>query len=106
MCIRDDTDTWAVPQGLTFRQWLQTGQPGSHINDLDYHVTTLFPPVRRGYLELRMIDGQAGGCGGPCGRRRALGDVASDRPSLRPNDCTRHRTLPVGPVLGCPLRFA
>lgn len=63
MCIRDDTDTWAVPQGLTFRQWLQTGQPRQPtLDDLDYHVTTLFPPVRpRGYLELRMIDGQAGG---------------------------------------------
>ncbi len=29
--------------------------------DLDYHLTTLFPPVRpRGHLELRMIDAQSG----------------------------------------------
>ncbi|MFI1963342.1 glutamate-cysteine ligase family protein [Streptomyces pathocidini] len=29
--------------------------------DLDYHVSTLFPPVRpRGHLELRMIDAQSG----------------------------------------------
>ena len=32
--------------------------------DLDYHVTTLFPPVRpRGHLELRMIDAQSGDAG-------------------------------------------
>ena len=31
------------------------------LDDLDYHVSTLFPPVRpRGHLELRMIDAQPG----------------------------------------------
>ena len=30
-------------------------------DDLDYHLSTLFPPVRpRGHLELRMIDAQPG----------------------------------------------
>lgn len=63
MCVRDDTDAWAVPKQLTFRRWLRTGLPRRPtLDDLDYHVTTLFPPVRpRGYLELRMIDGQSGG---------------------------------------------
>jgi len=62
MCVRDDHGAWAVPVGLTFRQWLRTGRPRpATLEDLEYHLTTLFPPVRpRGYLELRMIDGQPG----------------------------------------------
>jgi glutamate--cysteine ligase len=40
------------------------GAAGLHrptIDDLDYHLSTLFPPVRpRGHLELRMIDAQPG----------------------------------------------
>lgn len=54
---------WAVPRGLTFRDWLRSGggpRPPT-ARDLDYHLTTLFPPVRpRGHLELRMIDAQPG----------------------------------------------
>jgi glutamate--cysteine ligase len=53
---------WTAPPGLTFRDWIRTGQPRPpSIDDLDYHLTTLFPPVRpHGHLELRMIDAQPG----------------------------------------------
>ncbi|MER5483610.1 ergothioneine biosynthesis glutamate--cysteine ligase EgtA [Streptomyces sp. NPDC002812] len=74
MCVRTDEEgaPWAVPRGLTFRDWLRSdgdhrghGGHGAHrpptAADLDYHLTTLFPPVRpRGHLELRMIDAQPG----------------------------------------------
>ncbi|MFB7285617.1 ergothioneine biosynthesis glutamate--cysteine ligase EgtA [Actinacidiphila glaucinigra] len=62
LCIRGEEAPWTVPDGLTFRDWIRQG---SHrrptVADLDYHLSTLFPPVRpRGYLELRMIDAQPG----------------------------------------------
>ncbi|MEU1126062.1 ergothioneine biosynthesis glutamate--cysteine ligase EgtA [Streptomyces sp. NPDC005899] len=62
MCIRSDDGPWVVPEGLTFREWIRTGAPRPPVRgDLDYHITTLFPPVRpRGHLELRMIDAQPG----------------------------------------------
>ncbi|GAA1367337.1 ergothioneine biosynthesis glutamate--cysteine ligase EgtA [Streptomyces beijiangensis] len=62
MCIRQDEGPWQVPEGLTFRGWLRGGGPRPPTRaDLDYHITTLFPPVRpRGHLELRMIDAQPG----------------------------------------------
>jgi glutamate--cysteine ligase len=44
---------------LSFEEWIDDGhQLGwPTVDDLDYHLTTLFPPVRpRGWLELRMID--------------------------------------------------
>jgi ergothioneine biosynthesis glutamate--cysteine ligase EgtA len=64
MCIPgDDTGDWAAPPDLAFRDWLR-GTPGLRpptLADLDYHLSTLFPPVRaRGWLELRMIDAQDG----------------------------------------------
>ncbi|MFF6803765.1 ergothioneine biosynthesis glutamate--cysteine ligase EgtA [Streptomyces sp. NPDC012616] len=59
MCVRRGDGAWEVPDRLTFRQWTRTGEPTRE--DLDYHLTTLFPPVRpRGHLELRMIDAQPG----------------------------------------------
>ncbi|MFK8908960.1 ergothioneine biosynthesis glutamate--cysteine ligase EgtA [Streptomyces sp. YS-3] len=62
LCVRSDGPAWDAPEGLTFRQWLRTGEPRPATReDLDYHLTTLFPPVRpRGHLELRMIDAQSG----------------------------------------------
>ncbi|MEE1754549.1 ergothioneine biosynthesis glutamate--cysteine ligase EgtA [Streptomyces sp. SP18CS02] len=63
MCVRTRGDgPWPVPEGLSFRSWLREGKPRAATRgDLDYHVSTLFPPVRpRGHLELRMIDAQAG----------------------------------------------
>lgn len=64
MCIPGDDDSdWSAPPDLTFRDWLR-GTPGLRpptSADLDYHLSTLFPPVRpRGWLELRMIDAQNG----------------------------------------------
>lgn len=63
LCMRrPEGRPWNAPAGLTFRDWLR--QPDGRrptIADLDYHMTTLFPPVRpHGYLELRMIDAQPG----------------------------------------------
>lgn len=53
---------WTVPEGLTFRTWARSGAPRPPTrDDLDHHLTTLFPPVRpRGHLELRMVDAQPG----------------------------------------------
>jgi glutamate--cysteine ligase len=65
MCIREpDSADWTAPAGLTFRDWLRdrpaTLRPPTR-EDLDYHLSTLFPPVRpQGHLELRMIDAQPG----------------------------------------------
>jgi glutamate--cysteine ligase len=80
LCVRrPDGEPWTVPAGLTFRDWVRgadghlagrpraPGQPESDVppaptaDDLNYHLSTLFPPVRpRGHLELRMIDAQQG----------------------------------------------
>ncbi|MFD7614570.1 ergothioneine biosynthesis glutamate--cysteine ligase EgtA [Streptomyces sp. NPDC059828] len=62
MCVRAAEGPWPSPEGLTFRQWIRTGLPRPPTRaDLEYHMTTLFPPVRpRGHLELRMIDAQSG----------------------------------------------
>ncbi|MBB6170740.1 glutamate--cysteine ligase [Nocardiopsis mwathae] len=58
MAIRRDDGPWLCSPGITFGQWLETRlpRPPTH-DDLVYHLSTLFPPVRpRGHLELRMID--------------------------------------------------
>jgi ergothioneine biosynthesis glutamate--cysteine ligase EgtA len=67
LCVRcggDGDGDWRAPAGLTFRSWCDGAAPGLRpptVEDLDYHLTTLFPPVRpRGWLELRMIDTQHG----------------------------------------------
>ncbi|MEU6808075.1 ergothioneine biosynthesis glutamate--cysteine ligase EgtA [Streptomyces sp. NPDC046831] len=62
MCVRDDEGPWQVPERLTFREWVRSRKPRPPTrDDLAYHLTTLFPPVRpRGHLELRMIDAQPG----------------------------------------------
>ncbi|MEV6015562.1 MULTISPECIES: ergothioneine biosynthesis glutamate--cysteine ligase EgtA [unclassified Streptomyces] len=60
MCVRGTDAPWEVPEGLSFRDWTRSDAPPDR-TDLDYHMTTLFPPVRpRGHLELRMIDAQPG----------------------------------------------
>ncbi|WP_426997486.1 glutamate-cysteine ligase family protein [Pseudarthrobacter sp. N5] len=55
--------SWIAPCGLTMRGWLRgEGPRPATFSDVDYHLTTLFPPVRpRGFMELRVIDAQAGG---------------------------------------------
>lgn len=63
LCVRRrDGLPWTAPTGLTFLDWLRGGgERPPTLADLDYHRTTLFPPVRpRGHLELRMIDAQPG----------------------------------------------
>jgi glutamate--cysteine ligase len=63
MCVRrPDAGRWSVPAGLTFRDWLRgAGERRPTSDDLDYHLTTLWPPVRpHGHLELRVIDAQPG----------------------------------------------
>ncbi|MBV7252919.1 MULTISPECIES: ergothioneine biosynthesis glutamate--cysteine ligase EgtA [Streptomyces] len=62
MCVRAEEGPWDAPEGLTFRDWVRGKGPRPVTEeDLAYHLTTLFPPVRpRGHLELRMIDAQPG----------------------------------------------
>ncbi|WP_106241293.1 ergothioneine biosynthesis glutamate--cysteine ligase EgtA [Allonocardiopsis opalescens] len=58
MAIRREDAPWIVDPGLRFGEWL-AGKLHGHPtrDDLEYHLTTLFPPVRpRGWLELRMVD--------------------------------------------------
>ena len=61
LCVRGE-DTWTVPQGITFGDWVRGALPTPPTTaDLDYHVSTLFPPVRaHGFLEVRYVDAQAG----------------------------------------------
>ncbi|MFF3420619.1 ergothioneine biosynthesis glutamate--cysteine ligase EgtA [Streptomyces sp. NPDC002698] len=60
MCVRAPEGPWEVPEALSFRDWTRSTAPPDR-EDLAYHMTTLFPPVRpRGHLELRMIDAQPG----------------------------------------------
>ncbi|MGH3779307.1 MAG: ergothioneine biosynthesis glutamate--cysteine ligase EgtA [Pseudonocardiaceae bacterium] len=60
LCQRRAWGTWDVPNGVTFADWLCGALPGRPSTaDLDYHLTTLFPPVRpQGYLEVRYLDTQ------------------------------------------------
>jgi len=61
---RPGSPSWVAPRGLTFRGWLRgegIGERPPTVDDLTYHLSTLFPPVRpQGHLELRMIDAQPG----------------------------------------------
>lgn len=50
----------AMTERITLEQWLRSegpiGRPAA-LADVDYHLTTLFPPVRpRGYVEIRCLD--------------------------------------------------
>lgn len=60
LCLRRPSGNWTVPDGVTFRDWIDGALPRPpDTDDLDYHLSTLFPPVRpRGYLEIRYLDGQ------------------------------------------------
>jgi glutamate--cysteine ligase len=59
MCRRQGD--WLASPGFTFRDWV-AGVAGFALpteDDLAYHLTTLFPPVRpRGWLEVRYVDAQ------------------------------------------------
>jgi glutamate--cysteine ligase len=63
MLVRDRTDGGAQPvRGrAAFADWvtgeIELGGRRPTTDDLDYHLTTLFPPVRpRGWLEIRYLD--------------------------------------------------
>src|SRR5207248_394918 len=65
MMIRATPDRFVAVDGppgagvFPFADWMQRGHElgWPTLDDFEYHLTTLFPPVRpRGWLELRMID--------------------------------------------------
>lgn len=62
LCMRGDDGNWDAPPDLTFAGWIRSGLPRPPtLDDLDYHLGALFPPVRpRGYLEIRYLDAQPG----------------------------------------------
>ncbi|MFY1584390.1 ergothioneine biosynthesis glutamate--cysteine ligase EgtA [Micromonospora sp. WMMD734] len=62
LCLRHAGPDWTPPPGVTFADWIAGALPDPPTtDDLDYHVSTLFPPVRpRGYLEVRYLDAQPG----------------------------------------------
>jgi glutamate--cysteine ligase len=64
LCQRRSGGSWEVPVGVTFAEWVSGALPGPRPTtaDLDYHLTTLFPPVRaHGHLEVRYLDTQPPG---------------------------------------------
>ncbi|WP_158885676.1 glutamate-cysteine ligase family protein [Amycolatopsis anabasis] len=64
MLLRRPEGSWDAPPGLTFADWVaRRGAAGvlapPTVGDLDYHLTTMFTPVRpQGYLEVRYLDAQ------------------------------------------------
>jgi glutamate--cysteine ligase len=60
MCVRREAGPWSPRRPMSFADWV-CGADGTRptLDDLDYHLTTLFPPVRpRGYVEVRYLDTQ------------------------------------------------
>lgn len=70
LCVRRDGESWDAPPGLTLADWISgsavsaappPGLPYRYPTreDVLYHLSTLFPPVRpRGYFEVRYLDQQ------------------------------------------------
>ncbi len=63
MCVRRQRGDWTPHRPMSFRSWLAgAGEAPPTYDDLDYHLSTLFPPVRpRGYVEVRYLDAQPAG---------------------------------------------
>jgi glutamate--cysteine ligase len=61
LCVRAG-GSWLVPERVTFAEWIDGALPAPPtVADLDYHISTLFPPVRpHGHLEVRYVDEQPG----------------------------------------------
>jgi len=62
ICVRRGDGCWDPPPGATLADWLAGALPDPPTAaDVDYHLSTLFPPVRpHGYLEVRYLDSQPG----------------------------------------------
>ncbi|WP_209648561.1 ergothioneine biosynthesis glutamate--cysteine ligase EgtA [Kibdelosporangium banguiense] len=62
LCVRREGRCWEAPRGVTFADWINGAlDRAPTVGDLEYHLSTLFPPVRaQGYLEIRYIDAQQG----------------------------------------------
>ncbi|GLZ36793.1 ergothioneine biosynthesis glutamate--cysteine ligase EgtA [Actinokineospora sp. NBRC 105648] len=62
ICVRRPGANWDAPAGVTFADWVGGALPEPPtVDDLHYHMSTLFPPVRpHGYLEVRYLDAQDG----------------------------------------------
>jgi glutamate--cysteine ligase len=60
MCVRRSDSHWAPDRPMSFAAWVGgAGESTPTYDDLDYHLSTLFPPVRpRGYIEVRYLDAQ------------------------------------------------
>ncbi|HEV7193664.1 MAG TPA: ergothioneine biosynthesis glutamate--cysteine ligase EgtA [Jatrophihabitantaceae bacterium] len=60
MLVRDGEQATPVTTRVPLREWIRTPDlldRAPTLDDVDYHLTTLFPPIRlRGYLELRFLD--------------------------------------------------
>ena len=59
MIRRDEHRFEPLLEPLAFEEWIERGHELGYptLSDFEYHLTTLFPPVRpRGWLELRMVD--------------------------------------------------
>jgi glutamate--cysteine ligase len=63
LCVRRPGTDWVAPAEATFADWIGGTLPEPPTqDDLAYHLSTLFPPVRpRGYLEVRYLDTQPPG---------------------------------------------
>lgn len=63
MMLRTGNGPWVAAPGFTFGEWVSgrvAGLSEPTEEDLAYHLTTLFPPVRpRGWFEVRYLDAQA-----------------------------------------------
>jgi glutamate--cysteine ligase len=62
ICVRRPDGGWEPPGRMTFADWIDGAIPQRPTeDDLEYHMSTLFPPVRpRGYMEVRYLDTQDG----------------------------------------------
>ena len=60
MCVRRASGHWSPDRPMSFAAWVGgAGGTRPTYDDLDYHLSTLFPPVRpRGYVEVRYLDAQ------------------------------------------------
>jgi glutamate--cysteine ligase len=60
LCVRRRDGPWQPAPGVTFADWIAGRlSPAPTTDDLEYHLGTLFPPVRpRGYVEVRYLDAQ------------------------------------------------